>query len=91
MSGDQGTPGNSDLLKNKASVTIDCSGMYCPHPVMEIAKKLRVLQVGQVIELIATDPTAKSVIPDWCHKTGNKLLGKETRDNKFIFYVEKSK
>ncbi len=91
MSGDQRPSDNTDILKEKLSATIDCAGMYCPHPVMEVAKKMRQLQAGQVIELLATDPTAKHVVPDWCQKTGNALLGMEEKDKVIRFYIQKGK
>lgn len=89
MSGDKEPSGNADLLKDKVAATIDCAGKYCPHPIMEMAKKMRQLQAGQVVELLATDPTAKHVVPDWCQKTGNKLLGTEEKDKIIRFWVQK--
>lgn len=91
MSGDKEPSGNADILKGKISATIDCGGMYCPHPVMEVAKKMRQLQAGEVVELLATDPTAKHVVPDWCQKTGNTLLSTEEKDKVIKFYIQKGK
>lgn len=91
MSGDKGASGNTDILKQRVTATVDCAGQYCPHPIMEVAKKMRQLQSGQVVELIATDPGAKGVVPDWCQKTGNPLLAMEEKDKVIRFYIEKGK
>lgn len=91
MSRDKGPSGNADVLRDKVSAIIDCAGMYCPHPVMEVAKKMRQLQNGQVVELLATDPTAKHVVPDWCQKTGNTLLSMEEKDKVIRFYIQKGR
>lgn len=89
MSGNKEASSNSDFLKEKASVTLDCTGMLCPHPILEIAKKMRQLQPGQVLELLATDPNTKRDIPTWCQKTSNPLIKVEEKEKTIVFYVKK--
>ncbi len=90
MSGDKESPGNSDILKEKSAIIVDCSGMLCPHPILEIAKRIRQLQPGQLVELLATDPNTRKDIPTWCQKTGNKLVRIEEKDKTIKFYIQKS-
>jgi TusA-related sulfurtransferase len=42
----------------KADVSIDCVGLYCPMPIVNTAKKIRDMQSGQVLEVIADDEGA---------------------------------
>ena len=46
----------------KADDTLDCIGLYCPMPIANTAKKLRELEVGQVLEVLADDPAAEADI-----------------------------
>ena len=39
----------------KADETLDCVGLYCPMPIANTANKLKKLEVGQVLEVLADD------------------------------------
>lgn len=78
-------------LGRTADATLDCKGMRCPRPIVEMAKAMRRLQVGQVLELLADDPVAKNDIPAWCQTTGHHFLGREDEDGSFRFLVRKAK
>lgn len=55
-------------------MTLDCKGLSCPMPIMKVAKAMRDLNAGDVLEMLGTDPGTKTDLPNWCEKTGNKLL-----------------
>ena len=71
--------------------TLDCLGMRCPRPIVELAKRMRKMQPGQILELLANDPVAKKDVPGWCQDTGNEFLGREDEDAHFKFYVRKGR
>ncbi|AOL17577.1 response regulator SirA [Sulfolobus sp. A20] len=48
--------------------------MYCPGPVLETAKAIKQINVGEVLEVLATDPAAKPDIEAWARRTGNQIL-----------------
>ncbi len=54
---------------------IDSRGSFCPGPITDLFKAYRNAQVGDVIELLATDPAAKADITAWTQKSGNELVG----------------
>lgn len=58
----------------KIAKTLDAKGMFCPGPVMETAKAMKQIQVGEVLEILATDPAAKPDIEAWARRTGNQIL-----------------
>ena len=74
----------------QADVLLDCTGMKCPRPVVEMAKRMRRMETGQVVELLSDDPVAKADVPSWCDTTGNHLLGREDVAEVFHFYVRKA-
>jgi tRNA 2-thiouridine synthesizing protein A len=53
---------------------IDSRGSFCPGPITDLFKAYRSSQLGDVIELWATDPAAKSDVTAWATKSGNELL-----------------
>lgn len=70
-----------------ASLTMDLTGMLCPMPVVELARAIKSLELGQVVEATATDPGVMADIPAWCHSTGNTLLSMDRVDSHFVFRV----
>jgi len=47
-------------------MTLDALGKKCPIPIIMLADKIREIQVGQLIEVLADDPAAKTDLPAWC-------------------------
>ncbi len=67
--------------------TLDAKGLMCPMPIVQLAKKVKEMTSGQVLELLADDIGAKDDIPAWCSRTGNQLIQME-EDGKLIrFYI----
>jgi tRNA 2-thiouridine synthesizing protein A len=63
----------------KSDITIDCTGMLCPQPIIELAKQKRKMQPGQILEMWADDEGAKKDVPAWCEQTGSELV--ESRED----------
>jgi len=53
---------------------IDSRGSFCPGPITDLFKAYRSSQLGDVIELLATDPAAKADVTAWVQKSGNELV-----------------
>ena len=53
---------------------MDSRGSFCPGPITDLFKAYRNAQLGDVIELLATDPAAKSDVSAWARKSGNELI-----------------
>ena len=73
----------------KADATLDCTGLYCPMPIIETTDKMRELEIGQVLEVLADDKGIKTDMPAWCESTGNEFLGIEDEDGEYRVYVRK--
>lgn len=72
-----------------ADETLDCKGLSCPMPILKLAKAIKGMESGKVLELLGTDPGSKSDIPKWCDKTGNEYLGMEEGEGYSKFYIRK--
>jgi len=75
----------------KADVTIDCLGLYCPMPIVNTAKKIKDMQAGQVLEVVADDEGIKQDMPNWAKMTGNEFLGIEQEGSKLHVFVKKAR
>ena len=67
----------------------DASGLMCPEPVMMLHGKVRDMQAGEVLEVIATDPSTQRDIPKFCQFLGHTLIMSEERDGKYVFRIQK--
>ncbi len=73
----------------KADATLDCVGLYCPMPIVKTTEKIKEMQAGQVLEILADDRGIKTDMPAWCQSTGNEFLGIEEDDGEYRAYVRK--
>ena len=64
-------------------------GQMCPMPIAHLAKNMREMTAGQVLEIQADDEGAHADIPAWCEQTHNKFLGQEVSGDFFKYYVKK--
>jgi tRNA 2-thiouridine synthesizing protein A len=53
---------------------LDCIGLNCPLPVIKTAQAMKEPPVGEVLELLATDPGVEPDMQAWTKRTGNELL-----------------
>jgi len=56
-------------------VTLDCLGQKCPLPVINLAKKIRNVPIGEIIRVLADDPAAANDIPAWCRMKQQEYVG----------------
>jgi len=57
---------------------LDARRMFCPMPVIRTQDKIKLLNTGDTLEVVSTDPGALNDIPAWCRINGHKVL--ETRE-----------
>ncbi|MBT3995559.1 MAG: sulfurtransferase TusA family protein [Chloroflexi bacterium] len=70
-------------------ITLDLEGMLCPIPIVKVAKALKTMDVGSVLQATASDPGVLIDIPAWARTTGNELLSIEREDKIITFQVRK--
>lgn len=74
----------------EAAVLLDTSGALCPMPILEIAKAMRRLAPGTLVELISTDRGLEADLPAWCEATGHVLVRMERRGTSYVGWVRKA-
>lgn len=76
-------------MKREIDKFLDASGLLCPEPVMLLHKVIRDAETGEVIEVIATDPSTTRDIVKFCHFLGHELLEQEVREKSYVYYIRK--
>lgn len=56
-------------------LVLDCRDLRCPLPVIELAKHVEDVAVGDALAVLAHDPAARVDIPAWCRMRGHESLG----------------
>ena len=58
-------------------------------PVIELSQAVERVEVGEVVRLLATDPTARVDVPVWCRMRRHRLLALEEDEHLLRFLVER--
>lgn len=74
-----------------ADQTLDVKGLKCPMPVIKAKKAIEGMQVGQVLEVIATDPGSMADFRAWTKNTGHELLVAEEANGVYRYQIKKAK
>lgn len=69
---------------------LDARGLFCPEPVMLLHKKIREIGEGEILTMVATDPSTARDVPKFCHFLGHELIRTSEEDNLFRYSIRKS-
>lgn len=65
----------------EADLELDCRGLVCPAPVVELNRHVGDVAVGQVLAVVATDAAARVDVPAWCRMRGQEYVGEDAADD----------
>lgn len=71
-------------------IKLDCSGLMCPMPVVKTAKTIKTMEVGDILEMISTDPGSMPDMQAWANQTKHELLESHDEGGKFRFLIKKT-
>ncbi|HKF45441.1 MAG TPA: sulfurtransferase TusA family protein [Thermoanaerobaculia bacterium] len=72
-----------------AGVEVDARGLYCPIPVLRLARAFRGRPEGFTARLLATDPAAVEDVEIFCRERGHELLESGREGAVFSFTVRR--
>lgn len=78
-------------MMDKIDQTVDARGLPCPMPIVKVSQAIASMQIGQVVEITATDQSFVPDIEAWCRKTGHDLIEINEGDDEIKAYVRKTK
>ncbi|MDI6801623.1 MAG: sulfurtransferase TusA family protein [Thermodesulfovibrionales bacterium] len=74
----------------KVDITADIVYMMCPMHLLKLDEMIKMVEDGQVIEILTDYDGALDDIPEWCLKTGNEFIGMDEDEDYYKFYVRKT-
>ena len=78
-------------MSDTPKLSLDFKGLLCPMPVVKLAMAMKQVQVGDLIEAVATDPGVMADIPAWARTSGNEVVTLEKREKDIRFVVKRMK
>jgi len=70
---------------------IDARGAYCPGPLMELIANLKLIEIGEEIEVLSTDKGSAMDIPAWVDKVKHETVSIELQEEVWHIIVRKKK
>jgi tRNA 2-thiouridine synthesizing protein A len=68
-------------LSEPADLELDCRGMLCPRPIIELARHYTEVPLGGVIAVASDDVAAATDVPAWCRMREQEYLGAENAED----------
>ena len=69
--------------------SLDTCGLFCPEPVMLLHNKIDEISPGEVLEVIATDPSTQRDIPKFCAFLDHELVEQRVEEKCFFYLIKK--
>jgi TusA-related sulfurtransferase len=70
---------------------IDCTGLFCPMPIVKTREAIREMTVGQILEMSSDDPASDADMKVWAERSGHKLIGVSREGAVYRFLVRKTR
>ncbi len=71
--------------------TLDCLGLFCPMPIVKTREAMKVMALGQVLEMLSDDPASDADMKSWAKRTGNELIAVTKDGSVYRFLVRKTR
>jgi len=71
------------------AATLDMVGYFCPEPVIRVNEEIQRVAVGEVLELLADDPSSESDVRSWAKRAGHELVSVENDGSVFRFLIRR--
>jgi len=69
---------------------VDARGSFCPGPLMELIANMKMMQVGDTMELLSTDKGSADDVPEWVKKVGHQMAG-TAQDAEGVWHIRVKK
>lgn len=80
--------GITDMTKR---TVIDARGTYCPGPLMELIAGLKLVEIGDELEVLSSDRGSAADIPEWIRKVGHEMVSTTEENGVWHVVVRKAK
>ena len=71
------------------AVILDAQGLKCPLPVLRARKKIRDVEPGGLLTVLATDPAAPRDFEAFCEQTGHSFVSGDEHDGLYTITLRR--
>jgi tRNA 2-thiouridine synthesizing protein A len=82
--------GMGENSESSIAESLDMTGYFCPEPVIRANEAIGTVEVGEVLELLADDPSSEPDIKSWTKRTGHELISIENDGGVFRFLIRRT-
>ena len=75
----------------KISKTLDAKGLSCPLPILKTKKAIMEINIGELIEVLSTDPGSVADFKAWTKATGNELIANSEDGGTYRYVIKRVK
>ncbi len=75
----------------KIAQTLDAKKLNCPLPILKTKKAIDGINVGEYLEVLATDPGSEADFNAWARSTGHELVEHSEEGGIFRYVIKKTK
>lgn len=68
---------------------LDARGLFCPEPVMMLHGRIKEVEVGEILRVLATDPSTTRDIVKFCRFLGHELVEHAEVEDEYRFYIRR--
>lgn len=68
---------------------LDARGLFCPEPVMMLHNRINDVQPGEVLRVVATDPSTTRDVPRFCQFLGHEMIHQAEEGDLFIYLIRR--
>jgi len=72
-----------------ADQQLDTIGLVCPEPLMLVRNRVREMHSGEVLHVLASDPSTGRDFHNFCRFMGHEMLAEERGDARFEYWIRK--
>ena len=81
----------TQITNDSADHILDVLGLYCPEPLMMVRTKMRNIELGETLLVLADDPSTTRDIPSYCRFIEHELVAVETDQPPYRYLLRKAK
>lgn len=80
---------SENTLPDRKIIRVDACGLQCPGPVLKLKQTIDSMNIGEHLEMVATDAGFARDAQAWCNSTGNLLISNTSQKGKHTVVIEK--
>ena len=77
-------------MEINADIEMDLSGLQCPMPLLKAKLALNSMDSGQVLKIIATDPSSEKDFYMFVDQTDHQILDFQKDDRAYFYWIKKA-